>query len=219
MNCASTSAHQHFVHGHYKEVSAEPCHVLEGFYSSVQVADRALCSWDSSIPFSCHHAGYCYIPELHWNLSFYYKYSAFCKAKLCFYWIIDKLFRFQLLLKPLLTSQEALNLALGTMTDSIEGATWLTPADRSLMRGWIAEDAALQEDIGLVRSAALNLDKQISVFFSGFLEFSRFWRDDLHVGYREFMEKNSDLDECALRVSNFLLSRQSLLNQLLNIYW
>ena len=106
------------------------------------------------------------------------------------------------------TSQEALNSTLTIITESIERATWLTPTDRDMMRGWISEDAELQADISLIKQAALLADEDITHFFSVFMEFKRFWRDDLHGEYKEFMEGNSCLVECANKVGSryFLVS-------------
>lgn len=97
--------------------------------------------------------------------------------------------------------QEALDSTLSIITESIEKATWLTEDDREMMRGWISEDSQLQEDITMIKQAALSAEEDITHFFSVFMEFKRFWRDDLHGEYKQFMEGNSCLVECAKKVS------------------
>ena len=69
------------------------------------------------------------------------------------------------------------------------------------MRGWISEDTELQRDISLIHQAALLAEEDITRFFSVFMEFKRFWRDDLHGQYKEFMENNTCLVECSNKVS------------------
>lgn len=100
---------------------------------------------------------------------------------------------------PLLP-QEALNSTLSIITESIERATWLTPSDREMMRSWISSDEELQRDISQIEQAALLAEEEVTKFFSVFMEFRRFWRDDLHGQYKEFMENNTCLVECAKRV-------------------
>ena len=75
-----------------------------------------------------------------------------------------------------------------------------------MMRGWISEDEQLQTDISLIKQAALLAEEDITHFFSVFMEFKRFWRDDLHGEYKEFMEGNSNLVHCADKVSHLPLS-------------
>ena len=70
-----------------------------------------------------------------------------------------------------------------------------------MMRGWTSEDEELQADIKLIKQAALQAEEDITHFFSVFMEFKRFWRDDLHGEYKEFMEGNSCLIQCANKVS------------------
>ena len=96
------------------------------------------------------------------------------------------------------------------MTESVERATWLTPHDRDMMRSWLTEDVVLQSNISLIQGAALNVEQDISTFFSVFMGFKGFWREDLHAEYRDFMETNSCIEDCSRKVRRHITTFQHL---------
>ena len=85
------------------------------------------------------------------------------------------------------------------------------------MRCWISEDKELQGNISLIKQAALLAEEEIGEFFSVFMEFKRFWRDDLHGEYKRFMEGNSCLIECANKVRLRVSPLQSCCLSLLDV--
>ena len=99
-----------------------------------------------------------------------------------------------------------MNTTLSVITGSIEHATWLTPSDRDMMAGWILADKQLQLDISVIQGAALGIHNDITEFFSVFMDFKRFWRDDLHAEYKDFMETFTDLEECTEKVGTSIIS-------------